>query len=300
MLKIDLLPRQFAIARTNKKWIGIFAVLLAVVVLGFFIWFGGIGSQIEKVQADVDEVKPIADEVRALRSEKQSKEADLQPIKDKLQFIAQADRSVSVYWDRFHAINKYIWDRAQVSAFTITPPDTVQFTVTIHGTQEAGRFVLNLLRCPALTNISISGLPAGKSVEGEGGVTGPSRGGFGAPGMPGRPGGPPRMPERPGGPAGPGPMVPGPMAPPGGPFGLGAQPGVTTETAEVGSPEEEIIFQVTATLTEPINAPQLPGTAVAGGMGMPGMGPPGMGPPGMGPPGMGPPGPGAEEPEEDL
>ena len=329
MLKIDLLPRQFGIARTNKKWLGIFAVLLAGVAVGFFLWLTNINTTMGHVQAELDEVTPIADEVRDLRSDIQSKESDLQPIKDKLQFIAQADRTGSVFWDRFHEINKYIWGQAQVLNFSITPgggvggfrggyggygggyaPSTtsVQFTVILRGTQGAGRFLLNLLRCPALTNITMSGLPAGKAVAveeavgfgmpgmglpGMPGMRPPGVRGMGPPGMPGM--GPPGIPGRP-------PGMPGlGMAPGRSPVGL-ARGGWGVEVAEPGSPEEEIILQVTASLTEPITIPQPAAPAMAGaGFGMPGMGPPGM--PGMGgplraAPGMGAPGgPPTEAPE---
>ncbi len=332
MLKIDLLPRQFGIARTNRKLLALVVLVLIGALVFCFVVFAKIKTDISNVQAQLDEVKPKADHVRELRSEKESKESDLQPIQDKLQFIAQADSSGRVFWDRFHEINKYIWERAQVLDFSITPgggagmggggmpgmgmpgmgmaaggygggsassSSSVRFTVAIHGTQEAGRFLLNLLRCPALTGISMSGVPAGKSVAGVGGTTQATFGG--APGMAGMP-----MAGMPGaGPAGMGPpMGGGPMSPTG---GLAAGGSV-----EAGSPEEEIILQITASLTEPITTPQ-PGGAVPAfggpGMGMPGMGMdmPGMGmPEGMGPPGGATPGapgraaPGEEESLEEL
>jgi len=296
VLKVDLLPRQFAIARTNKKLLALILLILAGSVVGWFLYFAKIKINISNVQAQLEEVKRDADEVRDLQAKAQSKESDLQPIQDKLQFIARADRSGAVFWDRFHQINEYIWERAQVSSFSITPPSSVQFTVTVHGTQEAGRFLLNLLRCEALTNISMSGLPAGKSVQGVSGIT--QAGPRGPGGPPGMMGGPPGMMGGPPGMAG---MPPG-MGPPTG-AGAAAASGL-----EPGSPDEPIVLQVTATLTQPITIPQPPGAAPAmgrGGMGGPsGMmgGPPGG--PGMtGPPGTtgGPPPPGVQEsPEEEI
>ena len=283
MLKVDLLPRQFAIARTNKKLLGLILLILAGSVVGWFVYFGKIKTDITNVQAQLDEVKPGADEVRDLQGKAASKQSDLQPIQDKLQFIARADRSGAAFWDRFHSINDYIGEQAQVSQLSITPPSMVQFTVTVHGTVGAGRFVLNLLRCPALTNISISGIPAGKSVQGVGGTAG---GGPVGPGFSG-PGGPPGMPGMGGradmtGRGGP----PGSLGAfggmPGAAPGFGQPPGMGTAAVsgvEPGSPDEPIVLQVTATLTESITIPQPPGAAPA--MGMVGMfGPPG-GIPGM-------------------
>jgi len=296
--------------------LAIILLILAGSVVGWFLYFAKIKTDISSQQVQLEKVKPDADEVRDLQAKAASKQSDLQPIQEKLQFIARADRSGAVFWDRFHQINEYIWERAQVSSFSITPPSFVQFTVTVHGTQETGRFLLNLLRCEALTNISMSGLPAGKSVQGVSGTAGAGIGGpgFGGP-LPG-PGGPPGMM---GGPPG---MMGGPPGMMGGPPGMGLPMGgraAGVSGLEPGSPDEPIVLQVTATLAESITIPQPPGAAPAMG-GPPGMmgGPPGMmgGPPGMmgmggppggpgmtGPPGApgGPPPPGAQEsPEEEI
>ena len=281
MLKVDLLPRQFAIARTNKKLLALILLILAGSVVGWFLYFAKIKTDISSAQAQLEEAKPDANKVRDLQAKAASKQSDLQPIQDKLQFIARADRSGAVFWDRFHQINEYIWERAQVSSFSITPPSSVQFTVTVHGTQETGRFLLNLLRCEALTNINMSGLPAGKSIQGAGGIT--------QAGPPGMMGGPPGM-------------MGGPPGMMGGPPGMGLPMSAGAAAAsglEPGSPDEPIVLQVTAILAKPITTPYPTGAAPAMG-GPPGMmgGPPGMmgGPPGMmgGPPGgpgmMGPPG----------
>ena len=266
MLKIDLLPRQFAIARANKKVLVIVAVVLVGALVACFMYLGKLTMERGSVQAELEEMTPKAEIVRQLKLKTQSKQSDLQPFKDKLQFIAQADRSGSAFWDRFHEINGYIWERAQITDFSITPPGSVQFTAILHGTEEVGRFLLNLLRCDALTNINISPPPAGKSVEGAEGTSAAM--GMRVPGPPGRPGA-----TRPGMSR---PDI-GRLREPMGPRGMPGLPGstmMTTEFAEPGSPEEEIIVQVTANLKEPINIPEPPGMAVTGapGMGMPGMG----------------------------
>ncbi len=293
MLKIDLLPKHFAIARTNKRILAIGIILLLVVGAGFWVKHRAIGGEIVNVQAAIAALKPDVEEVGKLEKEISEKQGRLDPIKSKIDFVEKADKTGEEYFDRFHSINKYIWAEPQMprmSSFSITGGSSVQFTVRVQGTAGVGRFLLNLLRCPDLTGISYSGVPGGRSIaaSGAGAVTT-----GGAPGMPG-PGrlGPPGMP---GGVARPGGM--GPVGMPGampGPPGLpGAVATPQAAGVEPGSPNEPITLQISATLTKPITTPIPPGGGMAaGGMGMGGpmMGPGMMGPGGMpmGPGMMGP------------
>jgi len=168
LLKIDLLPRHFAVARTNRIVLAGMVALLVLVMLGWGAVIMNVKAQTAEANRKYEEVKPIADKVRATEAETQSKQAQLQPIADKVKFVELADKSGEQYWDRFHAINKYIYEKAQVRSLSITNPDSFNMQVVVGDTTECARFVLNLIRCPALTAISISGLPAGVSIEGAG------------------------------------------------------------------------------------------------------------------------------------
>ncbi len=75
--------------------------------------------------------------------------------------MTDADECGGHYWDRFHAINEYIYERAQITSFSITGGSAVNFNAVVGDTTECARFVLNLIRCPLLTDVSFSGLPAG-------------------------------------------------------------------------------------------------------------------------------------------
>ncbi len=171
MLKIDLLPRHFAIARTNKRiLVGavVFAILLA---LWFLYQYNGVRTQIAQTEQAIAEVKPTADEVRELEAQTSEKQGWLDPISDKIDFVEKADKTGEEYFDRFHSINEYIWAEPQMprmSSFSITGGSSVQFTVMVQGTAGVGRFLLNLLRCPDLTNISYSGVPGGRSIAATG------------------------------------------------------------------------------------------------------------------------------------
>ncbi|MGC9319878.1 MAG: PilN domain-containing protein, partial [Armatimonadota bacterium] len=284
MLRIDLLPRHFAIARTNRILIALFVVLLVIVGVAGVGARLLIGRQIGQTQAKIDDIQPTADKTQSIEAETQRLKSQLQPIKDRVDFVAEADESGAQFWDRFHAINEYIYDKARVTRFSITIPSNCNFDVIVGDTTEAARFLLNLIRCPHLTNISISGLPAGMSIEGAGGAGGgfapmggggiPGEGMMGEPGMGAEPG----MME---GPAMGGPAMGGP------PMGGGGGGGRLTASGEIA-------LSVSAQLTIPVSEPTPPsGAAAAGGggagmgadMGM-GMGPEmGMGP--GGPPGAG-------------
>ena len=220
-------------------------VLLIVTLVGWMAIIGGVKSKIAAANAEFDEVKPTADKTRAAETETTSKQADLKPIADKVNFVNDADNCGGQYWDSFHAINEYIYDKAQITNFSLTGGSSVNFNAIVGDTTECARFVLNLIRCPLLTNVSFSGLPAGASVEGTGGTTsGFSPGGGGGemgmdPGM---------MMEEPGMDMGMG-------------MGGGGQGGATTA-------DGDIVLAVSATLVEPLSEPMPPGAAVAGGGGM--------------------------------
>jgi len=259
VLRIDLLPRRVPRMQRNKWIIFGICVLLVAEVLATGGWYLQVQRNIGTTQDQLAETKKKADKVRDIEGKTQQKQGDLAPIAQKVDFVAAADQSGAQYWDRFHAINAYIYEKAQVTRFSITNPDQVNFEVIVGDTTEAARFVLNLIQCPSLDNISISGLPPGVSIEGVGG-----RGAAGFTPM----GGPEMgmmddeafMEEEPG------------MGIPGAPGGMrrgaAAAPG-------------DIALSINATLTEPVSEPMPTGGAAAPGGGR-GGGPmepgPGMGP----------------------
>ncbi len=275
MLKIDLLPRHFAVARANKFMLTVMIVLLIVTLVGWMGIIGGVKLKIAAADAVFNEVHPTAEKTRAAEAETASKQADLKPIEDKVNFVADADKCGGQYWDSFHAINEYIYDKAQITSFSITGGSAVNFNAIVGDTTDCARFVLNLIRCPLLTNVSFSGLPAGAPVEGAGGATSSFSAGGGAGEMG---------------------MDPGMMGEPGMDMGMGMGMGGGSPGGQVNA-NGDIVLAVSATLVEPLSEPLPPGAAVAGGGGMgmgmgmgmegPGMGP-GMEGPGMQDPGMAP------------
>jgi len=239
-------------------------VLLIATLVGWMAIIGGVKSKIAAADAEFDKLKPTADKTRDAEDETASKQADLDPIAEKVRFVEDADNCGGQYWDAFHGINEYIYDKAQITDFNLTGGSAVNFHAVVGDTTECARFVLNLIRCPLLTDISFSGLPPGAAVAGAGGATSSFSPGGGAgdmgmdPGMMGEPG----------------------MDMMGMEMGGGAPGGAVTA-------DGDIILAVSATLVESLSEPMPPGAAAAAGGGM-GMGMEGMGMEGMGMEGMGP------------
>ena len=246
MLKIDLLPRHFAIARLNKKLI-VVVVIALIAVAGFWLFrVNTLKATIAETETELAKVTVIANKVRDLANEAGQKEGDLAPIQEKVDFVAAADESGAQFWDRFHAINKYICDEAQMSDITISG-NAVEFNVTIRGTLGVARFLLNLLRCPDISDITYSGISGGAGViAAETGVT-PSLGMMEDEMM---------MDDM---------MMDDMMM-----QEEMVRPTTTVVGAEPGSPQEIIPLRISATLIEPTSVPIPPGMPVRGA-GMEGM-----------------------------
>ncbi|MBC7288655.1 MAG: hypothetical protein H5T86_11580 [Armatimonadetes bacterium] len=332
MLRIDLLPKTFARARTNKMLLVIVLVLLGIAALYWLRMSAALQRQINEVQQKIAEVKPKADEFDRLSAELASKRGELAPIAAKVEFVKQADDSGKPYWEAYHKLKRYIYERARVLEFSIQPPNQVTFTAVVHGTSEYARFLINLLHCPHMTLTGFAALSGGRGVpsakapepgqwptaagkraaagiETPPGAAGRAGGGVGGPGPmgpmmgAGPMGGPPEMPmgAPPGGPGPAGPpgpegmMGPGMMGPgPMGPGMMGMAGGAGAGAATTEPEKQEITIQVRGTLAESITVPAPPGGGAAGmAGGAPGMG---MGPM-MGPgPEMGMPGGGGMPP----
>ncbi len=136
-----------------------------------FLWIQQIKANISRAEEELATVTAVANEVRNIQAETTSKQAELDPIQAKIDFVDDADGSGLPYFDRFWKINEYIYQNAQMTDFQITPPSSVSFTITVNGTTEAGRFLLNLIFCPHINGIQVSGMPAGNTVQSPGDLT---------------------------------------------------------------------------------------------------------------------------------
>lgn len=345
VLKIDLLPPGVKRARTNKKLLFLILVLLVAGVLSVGFWATSLKTKLAGLNEEYNTVKAEADEVRAIETETGGIKGRLQPIADKVRFIAQADECGYPYWERFYEIAEYIYGGAELRFFGIMAhaagglvgngePEALYhqtgpaggtdcaFGVTVKNANEFARFILNLIRCPEVSNVRMTGdIPSGRTIAaawpailtqwnqtgvgsiptlnvegldfGGGAGGGAAGGGMGpeAGGMPGAemgggmPGGPPAG----GGAAGPemGGM-PGGM---GGGMAGGRGGGGTAAQAVQPRLDGSIDMLITCELSRPIMVPSPAGAGGGGGGaaagGMPGGGMPGGGMPGGGMPGGG-------------
>ena len=202
MLRVDLLPRVIVQGRRNVTMAMFCLIAVVVTAVVMFLALQQVKNNIAQTEVKLADATQRADEVRKIKNEATAKDGELAPIQAKLDFVDAADASGDQFFDRFWKINEYIYARPQMTSFEISPPASVSFTVQIADTTEAGRFLLNLIRCPHIAGIQISGMPAGETVE-------------------------------------------------------------PTGSAVMRTMEEVITFNVTATLTEPVEIPEPPAGAAA-------------------------------------
>ncbi len=165
MLRVDLLPKVIVQGRRNVTVTMFCLIGIVVTAIVMFLMLQQVKNNIAQTEEKLADAKQRADAVRKINNEAKAKDAELAPIQAKIDFVDAADASGEQFFDRFWKINEYIYSRAQMSSFEISPPASVKFTIQIADTTEAGRFLLNLIRCPHITGIQISGMPAGDTVE---------------------------------------------------------------------------------------------------------------------------------------
>lgn len=165
MLRIDLLPKVIVQGRRNVTLTMFCLIGIVVAAIVMFLMLQQVKNNIAQTEEKLADAKQRADAVRKIKNEAKAKDAELAPIQAKIDFVDAADASGEQFFDRFWKINEYVYSRAQMSNFEISPPASVSFTIQIADTTEAGRFLLNLIRCPHITGIQISGMPAGETVE---------------------------------------------------------------------------------------------------------------------------------------
>ena len=333
-IKIDLLPKSVKYARVNK-------VLLIAVVAALAVGLLALGSMDAKLRGDIadaekrlETVTAEAQAVQSLETQVATNRSRLKPIADKVQFIEAADECGYVYWERFYSVIEYIYGGAELHFFAILgqpfQPSNVTdfspealfhlapagstdcaFAVTVKNPNEFARFMLNLMRCPEISDIQVTGsVPSGRVIAAQwpvmlqqwnlpqfqmptfnfplAGVTGGGAGGGGGMGGAGM--------DMGGGPGMGGPGMGGGMEMGGGPGMGGGGAGAGAGVAQQPRLDAPIEVLITCRLAKSVGIPMPPqgaaagGAAPAGGMGGPGMGGPGMGGPGMGGAGMGGPG----------
>ncbi|MFQ6097710.1 MAG: PilN domain-containing protein, partial [Armatimonadota bacterium] len=181
MLRIDLLPEHYGLARKARLWIVIMAVILVIVALcwvGVFIVLSGKQAQ---RQAHLDLLKPEADAVRKLEGEASKIRGRIPQYGRKVDFIRSLEKPPEEYIDTLDKIAEYIFEGAQVTSWTISGSHA-SIDAEVGSTTDAGRFYINIRRCPAFRPDSIQISAFGASSARGGMMTGMEMMG-GMPGM---------------------------------------------------------------------------------------------------------------------
>ena len=165
MLRVDLLPKVIVQGRRNVHVAMFCLIAIVATAVVMFLALQQVKNRVAETERLLADATIEADVVRKTKAEATAKEGELAPIQAKIDFVDLADASGEQFFDRFWKIKEYIYFRARMSSFEISPPASVGFTVHIADTTEAGRFLLNLILCPHITGIQIAGMPAGETVE---------------------------------------------------------------------------------------------------------------------------------------
>jgi hypothetical protein len=185
VLKIDLLPARVLRARSNRVTLVLLALVLVCVVAGLAFVYLGAKQKVGKANEELAKVTTLAQEVDKITAETSTIAGRLKPIADKIAFIAQADECGYPYWDRFYEVNEYIYGQAQVLAFAIAAdkapagpvgdgtPEALYnlsgpggstdcgFLVYMKDGRDLARFILNMIRCPVLSDIRFMSFSGG-------------------------------------------------------------------------------------------------------------------------------------------
>jgi len=188
LLKIDLLPSYVRERRKVKPAIILVVVIILIEVALLMGASMKVKGAIAATQKELDEIEPVAKQVESLEAEAQGDLATVKPAIDRVKYYEDMAKLGDEFIKLIDTVNEYVYEKVTVQNFQ-TDGSNVSFTAVTDSTESFGRFLLNFLRCPAVTNVSVN-----TNIGGGGG------GGAAMPGVPGIPGGGPGMPPGIGGP----------------------------------------------------------------------------------------------------
>jgi len=239
MLKINLLPEHFALVRRTKQLMVLFAVL-AVGVLALWIGYrkGVLEPKIRFQEDRIAEFRPQASAVDQLETEATSIRGQVPRFARPVMAIRGMDKLPAQYKRAFEDLNEYFFANARMLTFTLSG-DQIGINAEVNNTTDVGRFYLNILECPYITNIGFSAFGGGSGGGALAGGTIPIqvsatlRDGISLPSAGGSEGGEGAPAATP-----PGGGMAGATGPPAGSDGIGAMPSAAAPGGGVVMPEE--------------------------------------------------------------
>lgn len=160
MLKINLLPEHFALARKTKQLLALFAVLLVIVAV---VWVGyslKLSAARVAEQARIDEFRPKAAAVDTLESETGAIKRQVPTFARRVVVVRQLEKLPERYIEEFDKVKRYIFANVRVLSWSIDGGE-IRIDAEADTAMDVGRFYLNINRCPYITNIGFSAWSGG-------------------------------------------------------------------------------------------------------------------------------------------
>lgn len=292
MIKINLLPPNIYEARTIKRLVALFAVILVLIVFAGVSYTAKLKKDTEAKKAEADMAESLTKQAQQYESQAQSIRSGIAPIQQKVEFFKAVQSYNEQYPKLYEELTKFTY--AKVIYSQLTPSGSaLQIQAFAPSLSDVGRYLLNLYKAThVFTSVAISAVPGYPQ---EGGQAGSGQPGMGMPPPPPglMTGGTMGLPPMPGGLPGSSPQA----MPSTGGTGYGGLEAITSGVTRAAERRKGFSFTVTCTLKTPITPPAPPGggggvNAQGMGGGMPGMGAPmpGTAPTPPGAPGGPPPG----------
>lgn len=298
MLKLNLLPPNIYEPRKKRVWFAVFVVVWIALAGGLIAWQLSLVNAKSQKAEELQQQEVIVKQVEQTEQEARNTRAMVAPLLARVQLADEIFRYNKQYPNLYRQVRRWTISTVRYGNMGVAQGMTLQAQAVTRDLDEMARYLQIMLQCPLFTGVSISWTPAGGTTAARPGGFG---GGYGAPTTPYGAYGAPY----------------GGGAPYGAPTGLAGAPGMPGTAGTLGSrtqqQDQSIVFNVVATLREPLmNQVQqlfaslsggsmtgvggmgtrmggLPGAPMMGGPGMPGlmMGPPtsmggGMAPQGPG------------------
>jgi len=162
MLKINLLPREVRDRRLVPVYIVVCGVIFAAVALGVGFVAVSIGSQISRLNVEVQQLAQEASQVKALETEISTWQQQESLAASRIQFIQAVQNTGPAWADYIGKLSQWVPASALLDSWTISKnkldwKGRLQIEDPSRGltSNEYMKFYINLLRCPMFSGISL-------------------------------------------------------------------------------------------------------------------------------------------------
>ncbi len=181
MIKINLLPANIFTARTIKRLIALFAVVLVLIVAAGFLYKSSIDKQTAELKAQYDVAARLLAEKQSADQETGNLQAANATTTARVEFFQAVEDYNLKYPALFEAVARMTYRKVYYTSLTPVNNGTgLTMTAYAPSLTDAGRYLLNMYRGHAtFSAVSISGVPgfpAGDAGAAGSGMPAPSMG----------------------------------------------------------------------------------------------------------------------------